>query len=162
MSNVHAVEATDHLAQTIGDATRPLVRAINDLRDAKDAMNATADLMKRIEAAGSVIIATERLSEVAKEVAREARDTLRETMVEVGCFRGGSESVKIELVDAPRLVVITDRHALALKHPELFSNPEPVPDRKAIGDALRKGAQLQGAHLSNGGESTLRITVKKA
>jgi hypothetical protein len=157
-----SIEATDHLAQTIGDATRPLVKAINDLRDAKDAMNSNADLMRRIEAAGSVIIATERLSEVAKDVAREARDTLRETMVEVGCYRGGSESVKIELVDAPRLVVITDRHALALSRPDLFTQPEPVPDRKAIGDELRRKKIISGASLSNGNEPVLRITVKKS
>lgn len=61
---------------------------------------------------------------------------------------------------APKLVV-TDESMLA---PSWFIQPEPPPpvlDKGALAEYLKRGAEMAGAHLSNGG-TTLTIRPKRA
>jgi hypothetical protein len=151
--------AADQLRDLLLGAIRPLAGAVVSVRQAQSAMGMAQHISDAILSAATLILAVEALEEAAKEAAHAARSALRDRMLDAGCWNLGGDVLTVTLADGPRTVTITDRDALAKARPDLFGKP--TPDRGAIGAELRRGRIVEGATLSNGGESVLKIIPRK-
>jgi hypothetical protein len=161
MSATTTEGATNALRNAVLLTLRNVGHAVTSVKASQaDAGNAE-HITDAFLSAGALILALESLEDCAKEAARDAREVLRDAMADAGCYSLGGEAFGLALADAPRTVNITDRDALLKARPDLFSTPEPSPDRKAIADELRKGRAIEGAALGNGGPSILRINTKR-
>lgn len=90
---------------------------------------------------------TERLSRFT-ERQRKKRELAAQAMGEAGLKKIEDAAMTVSLVAGKPSVRIIDEAAL----PEAFlRHPKPVPDKTAIGNALRDGEKVSGAELSNPG-----------
>ena len=113
--------------------------------------NATVDL----------IIAAEAMEDAAKHVQSVLRAQLIESMERDGVTGFETAHHQITRRKANQVALITDEKGLAAAHPELMTTPEPRPDRTEIARRLRKGDQIAGASLTNGGAPVVVISAKK-
>ncbi|QOF94259.1 siphovirus Gp157 family protein [Novacetimonas hansenii] len=108
-----------------------------------------------------LIEAMEALEKSLKTSRGILRDAEEDEMQENGTLWFESENYEAGLSRKARQPIITDDAALRAGHPELF---EPQPDklnRSALIKALKTGAHINGATLSNGGGMSLVIRGKK-
>jgi len=139
---------TDHAARM-----RPLLLALaSDLEMPRSARLASkeAAAAQDVEAvmarAASAIIATESAARVIEDRAKELRAALLDLMIETGAPTVATATHTIGYAEARR-VVVTDAAAIPA---EYLHQPPPRPDTAAIGNALRGGASVPGAALTNG------------
>ena len=88
--------------------------------------------------------------------AQHVRDYLKDNMIRAGISKIECPYFKLSIRDNPARVVIDDDGILA---PEFMRTPEPpapTPDKKAIGEALKAGIEINGAHL----ERDQRLEIK--
>ena len=108
-----------------------------------------------------IIEAMEAAEKAFKVGRRILKDSVEADMQENGILWFESQNYKAGLSRRPRQPIITDDAALRAGHPELF---DPQPDklnRSALIKALKTGAHINGATLSNGGGMSLVIRGKK-
>lgn len=99
--------------------------------------------------------------EKATKCAKEFRETLNLEMQGNGVisFKGANSTAT--LVKATQTAQIINETEIAKHHPDLMVTSKPRPDRTEIAKLLRKGKQIHGAVLSNGGPPVLKITAIK-
>jgi anion-transporting ArsA/GET3 family ATPase len=87
------------------------------------------------------------------------RRLVAEAMERAGLRRVEAYDATITLAQKPAAVIITDRAAIPAAYLRLPPLVEPQPDKAAILAALKQGAEVPGAVLSNGGQ---RLSVRKS
>ena len=151
------MSAAARYCQALTEAVQPLVAA-DPVRAARDAAASVAyaasmtDLVAAARAAAEVL----RHLDDAADVIERARATLGTALRDVMAGTGLT-SVRIPggtwyLRDPVPRVIVTDENALPA---EYFVQPPPRPNLTALRAALRSGADVPGAALSNGDEPTL-------
>ena len=85
-----------------------------------------------------------------------AKSKLTENMQKDGVLSYRTEDLTVSLVSPVPSCIISDPDIISRQHPELMSPPKP--DKIEIAKRLRKGEEINGAYLNNGGPPTLRIT----
>lgn len=92
----------------------------------------------------------------------ELRSHLHLEMQDSGIISYKSDKAKATLVKATQSAQIISEAEIAKHRPDLMVASEIRPDRTEIAKLLRKGEQIQGAVLSNGGPPVLKITPIKS
>lgn len=100
--------------------------------------------------------------EKATKCAKEFRETLNLEMQETGVISFKGANATATLVKATQTAQIINVDKIAELRPDLMVASEIRPDRTEIAKLLRKGEQIQGAVLSNGGPPVLKITAIKS
>lgn len=95
--------------------------------------------------------------ESAKQCADEFRSRLNQEMQDTGVISFKSSKASAALSKAVPSCLIINEIELAQARPDLMTTPEPKPNKIEIAKLLRKGEQIPGTTLSNGGPPTLRI-----
>lgn len=85
-----------------------------------------------------------------------AKSRLADNMQKDGVLSYKTEDLTVSLVSPVPSCIISDPDIISRQHPELMSPPKP--DKIEIAKRLRKGEEINGAYLNNGGPPTLRIT----
>lgn len=88
--------------------------------------------------------------------AGRVREYLKINMTRAGISKIECPLFKIALRDNPPSVVVADENAIPPEFMRVPDPPAPAPDKRAIGDALKAGTDVPGAHL----ERTQRIEIK--
>jgi hypothetical protein len=142
---------------------RPLLARISgnpDLPRSARLAAADAEAAQDVEAVASrtaaAIVAVEASMATMESASRDLRAALLALLVDEG-FPTLSIGTHTIGYSEPRRVRITDAGAIP---PDYLDQPPPKPNTQAIGAALRAGAIIPGAELSNG-EPTLFIRAKK-
>jgi hypothetical protein len=114
------------------------------------------DLVAAMETSVDLIVALEDAVAGIDARAERIRAVLADVMNESGAttIRAGTHTASVS--PSRQGVVITDPDAIP---PTLMRQPEPTPDRAAIGSLLKAGQPVLGATLGNGGV-TLTIRSK--
>lgn len=85
-----------------------------------------------------------------------AKLKLADNMQKDGVLSYRTEDLTVSLVSPVPSCIISDPDIISRRHPELMSPPKP--DKTEIAKRLRRGEEINGAYLNNGGPPTLRIT----
>lgn len=85
-----------------------------------------------------------------------AKSKLTENMQKDGVLSYKTEDLTVSLVSPVPSCIISNPDIISRQHPELMSSPKP--DKTEIAKRLRKGEEINGAYLNNGGPPILRIT----
>ena len=121
-----------------------LAEAVASYRTAWAALIESTDLLDALEATGRIVLASETLEAKAKHAEATARAAMAQAMAETGCpavelphhiVHLGARRASVEIDDPAKIP------------PHLMRQPEPAPDRTAIGKLLRAGAAVPGARL---------------
>ncbi len=112
--------------------------------------------------AAELFLALEAMADAADHATKALRAKLAATMADSGAPGIYTAGHHVTPTTPERTVVITDEKALAAEHPDLFTTPQPKPDKKAIAFWLKGGRALKGAELSNGSEPGVRFSPTKA
>ena len=130
------------IADTLESLQYPLEQKATNVAMFARNLEATADAIK--EAEGEM----EKRRKALESRARQIRSYLLQNMVRAGISKIECPMFKLAVRDNPPAVVIDgDVPAEFMRQPE---PPPPVADKKAIGDALKAGLEVPGAHLSRG------------
>lgn len=118
-------------------------QALAVLRSADDDEMLVTGIKERIDQLRS---RAERLS--ARAAAK--REAVLSAMIETGRKKIEAPDCTVSIRSTPASVVITDETAI----PDSYLKPQPPKvDKAALRDALKQGASIPGAMLSNGGQS---------
>ncbi|WP_395370731.1 siphovirus Gp157 family protein [Komagataeibacter diospyri] len=134
----------------------PAIKAFNASRVASKAPDANMD-----QIALEQIAMLELWSKESEAQAKALRQALVMEMEEAGVLAFESEHFTGSLAASPQTATVTDEKVLRATRPDLF---EPQPDklnRTELTKSLKKGEQIDGATLSNGGAMRLVIRGKK-
>ena len=85
-----------------------------------------------------------------------AKLKLTENMQKDGVLSYKTKDLTVSLVSPVPSCIISDPDIISRQHPELMSPSKT--DKTEIAKRLRKGEEINGAYLNNGGPPTLRIT----
>ena len=102
-----------------------------------------------LRAGAQMLIALENKAKIDKETVDKLRAEIARSMADTGCPGLYLEHHHVTPVEGQRAVLITDEAALAIAHPDLFTDPKPAPDRRAIAARLKAGDAISGAVLAN-------------
>ncbi|WP_010517779.1 siphovirus Gp157 family protein [Komagataeibacter oboediens] len=134
----------------------PAIKALNASRVASKAPDANMD-----QIALEQIAMLELWSKESEVQAKALRSSLTGEMEDTGILAFESKHFTGSLAASPQTATVTDEKALRAARPDLF---EPQPDklnRAKLTKALKRGEQVEGATLSNGGAMRLVIRGKK-
>lgn len=135
-----------------------------------DTLDGLTDGLDLAEYLAEHALALQAMEKAAKERAEAMRarakrfaaeeERLRGVILALVDAAGGKKVVRASLTLSPRAVPpAAVEHDASLTPIQYLRQPPPVPDRKAIKEALSLGAEIPGWSLSNGGRS-LSILVK--
>jgi len=141
----------------LADAVRPLLAAdpVRAARDTAASVGYAASMTDLVAAARAAAETLRHLQDAAAEiehVGKTLATTLRDVMDETGLTSVRVPGGVWYLRDPAPRVIVTDENALPA---EYFVQPPPRPNLTALRAALRSGANVPGAALSNGDEPTL-------
>jgi hypothetical protein len=155
-----ALEAADVDEDGVAAVPPDMLVALDALElEYTDKIHGCAKWVRSLEAEADMVLAeAERLRQRAKRLAEQAerlQDAMRRSLIATGthCIKG--QLFTVSLRRGSTRVDVTDDNAL----PTAFRRVVPetwVPDKKAIGAALKAGADVPGAVLAQG-EPTLTI-----
>lgn len=97
----------------------------------------------------------ERKARIEKSI-EDRRNIILMAMDRAGIPTIKSPSCTLSTRDVPAKVVVIDEAAIPASY---FTTPEPKLDKRALGEALKGGAAVPGAELSNGG---IGLTLRRA
>ncbi|CAI3953582.1 unnamed protein product [Commensalibacter communis] len=92
-----------------------------------------------------------------EKCAEEFRLKLNQEMQDTGIISFKSDKATATLTKSVPSCLIISETELAKARPDLMIVPKPKPNKIEIAKLLRKGEQIPGTTLSNGGPPTLRI-----
>lgn len=124
---------------------------------ARLSLSFASDLLPAMRAVANLIMAAEVLEEAAGLLRQDARAALGDVMA-LGATQFETEAHVISVKDSTRSVIITDAEAVP---PDLWSTPEPKPDKTEIGKLLRRGERVPGAELANFTRPVVTIKAKE-
>ncbi|WP_258367792.1 siphovirus Gp157 family protein [Komagataeibacter oboediens] len=134
----------------------PAIKTFNASRVASKAPGANMD-----QIALEQIAMLELWSKESEAQAKALRQALVMEMEDTGVLSFAGDHHTGSLSTPPQSLTVTDEKALRAARPDLF---EPQPDklnRAELTKALKRGEQVEGATLSNGGAMRLVIRGKK-
>lgn len=99
--------------------------------------------------------------ECAQKCVTEWRDKLNQDMQDDGVISYKSSKATASLTKSVQSCLITSEIEVAKARPDLMITPDPKPNKIEIAKLLRKGEQIPGTILSNGGPPVLKITAIK-
>jgi hypothetical protein len=82
--------------------------------------------------------------------AKRIRQYLQEQMTRTGTLKIECPHFKVSIRDNPPAVVIDAEGLIPETYMRVVPPPPPVPDKKAIADALKIGTEIPGVHLERG------------
>lgn len=141
----------------VDDDTAEII--IDTETDLPDAISAALDRIAELEHHREAI--TARMADLAARKARFAdniealRRSIQSALEATGVRKLELPVATISLRAVPPSVVITDEAALPAEYKR---QPPPVPDKKLIAAALKDGVVIDGAELSNGGQT---VSIKR-
>lgn len=148
-----ATSAVKALQAAILDPMKRVAAAVDQARTAQADYREADDIMEVMGAAAGMILALEAMKKAAADAETATRAALAEAM-SLGATQFRTISHVISLKAGVPGAIITDG---ALVPRELWSAPEPTPDRTEIAKRLRRGEQIPGATLSNGAAPSVQI-----
>lgn len=142
-----ASDATAKLLVDIGVPLAAIGKAATTVRDVRNLLHTADDIMPAMGYAANLALACEALSVAAKEAERAARDAVAAAMSEIGCTAFRTDTHTISISDGRTSVDVIDAAAVP---PEMMTEPKPAPDKKKIGQFLKKNA-VNWARVVTGG-----------
>jgi hypothetical protein len=138
-----------------GDRLTGIKTAVHAYGAALSRALAADDLIERLEAVASVVLATEDLADMTKSLAETARKALAATMLDTGATTIRIPTHSVTVSEGQRRVLINGDVP-----PDYMRQPPAAPDKALIARALKDGFPVPGATLSNGSDPV--VTFRSA
>ena len=153
----HASRAVDALHDAAKSAYAPTREAGVALHNAYKQATTTTDVVKALAAMVDLVLAAERLKDLAESAEKAARAAAAEWMEATGATTIQSAHHSAHLSRRPAYVVISDEAAI----PGDYLVTKTSIDKSAIKTAIGDGIEVPGASLIRPNEQTIVIKARK-
>lgn len=153
-----AAQATAELLRRATEGRQAVVAALDSYRAADATLRGADDIIVALHAAAVLVLAAETLVDVATRQAKDARNALAVTMLEIGASQFKIANHTVSVREGSRIVDVFEPEAIP---PQYMRQPPAAPDKAQIAADLKAGVHIDGVRLSNGGPPVVAFHNQK-